>query len=61
MVNGLPQYPFAQPDAQTFPLSVILNETRTRSALVDEYRVIPSAAEGFGREGLKMTSAGPST
>jgi hypothetical protein len=37
MVNGLPQYPFAQPDAQTFPLSVILNETRTRSALVDEY------------------------
>src|SRR5207248_9032456 len=33
MVNSLPHYPVAQADAQTFPLSLILNEIECLSAL----------------------------
>jgi hypothetical protein len=37
MVNGLPHYPVAQADAQTFPSSVILNETGALAALAASY------------------------
>ncbi len=36
-VYGLPHYPVAQADAQTFPSSVILNEIEVPAALADFY------------------------
>jgi len=37
MVNGLPHYPVAQADAQTFPSYVILNEIGVAAALAGFY------------------------
>jgi len=37
MVNGLPHYPVAQADSQTFLSSVILNEIEAPAALVASY------------------------